>query len=79
LTQCDNDDEISITNKALLVPFLFYFSHRNMIALKYGSLTKEEYHRYMSCKDDEISKCYADQIHVLSIWINIRSDLIINW
>lgn len=71
-------DEISVTNGALILPFFVVFSHRNMIALKYASLTDEEYSKFMFCDDDELSIRYAQQIHIFGIWSPTRPDYIID-
>jgi hypothetical protein len=71
------DDKNSKYYNIICMPLLFYFIHRNLIALKYSSLTNNEYNRFMDATDNDIIEKFYEQgidynllIHVL-ININI--------
>ena len=49
-------------------PLLFYFLHRCTIAVKYASLSREEYISYMSNTDPEVKRQYDQQLLMLSAW-----------
>ena len=71
-----------ITNRILelLMPLVFYVLHKLMIALKYGSLTSQEYESLMRLKNDktDLTKAikYQMQLQLVSGWVEANPDVI---
>ena len=61
---------------ACFVPLVYFLQHRLVIAMKYGSLSKTEYRKFMNCKDKELCINYRDQMQLGSAWMNLHSDVV---
>jgi hypothetical protein len=61
---------------ALLIPMVYYLQHRLVIAMKYGSLSKTEYKKFMNCKDKERVLGYRSQMQLGEGWMNYNNDVI---
>lgn len=60
---------------ALWVPFFVYIVHRMLIALKYASLTKTEYSRYMGCSIMYVKhQHHHHEHHVVTAVIDVRQE-----
>lgn len=60
-----------ILGYSVLLPIVFYVSHRATVALKYASLSPTEYQRFHKCKDVDLQDCYIFQLQLLSGWLGL--------
>lgn len=58
---------------AIGAPLAFYVTHRLMVALKYASMTKTEYEKYMSAPDRAVTAKYMAQVQIIMGILNKNS------
>jgi len=64
---------------ACWIPLCFYILHRVTVGVKYASLTKTEYDRFMSSETLEQVSTYQNQLQLLTSWANQRADALIRF
>jgi hypothetical protein len=57
---------------AYIMPLVYFLQHRFVIALKYGSLSRTEYQKFMDCTDKALCASYIDQMQLFLGWYNLR-------
>ena len=61
---------------AFVIPLVYFLQHRLVIAMKYGSLSRTEYRKFMECHDRELCVNYRQQMQLASGWLEYHSDVI---
>ena len=59
-----------------IYPFMFYFSHRVMIGLKYATMSSVEYKRIVSNKDPALRLAYSSQSQIVTGWLQRNDDVL---
>ena len=59
-----------------IYPFMFYFAHRLMIALKYATMSSVEYTRVISNKDPTLRFAYMSQSQIITGWLERNDDVL---
>jgi hypothetical protein len=54
---------------AFLIPLVYYFQHRLVIAMKYGSLSRTEYKRFQDCQEQSMLDNYNSQMQLGTAWL----------
>jgi hypothetical protein len=57
---------------AYIMPLVYFLQHRFVIAIKYGSLSRTEYRKFMECEDEALCASYLDQMQLFLGWFNLR-------
>jgi hypothetical protein len=57
---------------AFVIPLVYFLQHRFVIAIKYGSLSRTEYRKFMDCMDDTLCANYLDQVQLFQGWYNLN-------
>jgi len=61
---------------ALIIPLVYFLQHRLVIAMKYGSLSRTEYRKFMDCSDAELCANYRTQMQLGSGWLEYHCDVV---
>jgi len=57
---------------AFVIPLIYFLQHRMVIAIKYGSMSRTEYHRFMSCLDRATCCKYLAQVQLFQGWYDFN-------
>lgn len=78
MSQSVESSEYQHFQRSLWYPLLFYVLHRATVAIKYASLSRSEYNRYMSENDQAKIAIYSDQMQ-LTQWLTKLSQRLVEF
>jgi hypothetical protein len=55
-----------------IIPLVYFLQHRLVISIKYGSLSRTEYHKFMTCEDDDLCANYLNQMQLFQGWFDLN-------
>jgi hypothetical protein len=55
-------------NGAFLIPLVYFLQHRFVIAMKYASMSRTEYKRFIECTNPKLCEFYLFQVQLLQGW-----------
>ncbi len=67
---CSDEDRMALGH-TIYFPAMFFLVHRNTVALKYATMSKTEYKRFMTCTDHEMIDNYITQLQLLGGWFSM--------
>lgn len=74
ISYCYIEDKSGVYG-AYVIPLVYFLQHRCVISIKYASLSKSEYRRFMECTDEALCMNYLHQIQLFLGWFDLQSDV----
>lgn len=66
---CSKESQ-QVLSGAFWIPLLYFVQHKLTVALKYATLSNDEYLKFQNCTDNRLCDLYNQQMQLLSSWYN---------